>query len=341
MPRPRAPAFGESPMRTLSFSLCLSFLLFALSACSATGGGGSATGAAGTAAGSSGASPSTGTGSGGSTGAKGTGSSTGANETGGSTIGAASTGGSSTTGNATTTGGVSTGGGTSGGSSSGTTGGPAPTTVGLVLWLQAGSLADGGVANGGSVSAWPDSSSTGDDAAQATAANQPTLVTGVLNGLPVVRFSQSQSSNLQLSTAIAQSAYTIVTAGSETDTRLIFLGGTDDFFGPSISGGDNVLLRGTGDVGLTLPSTAVTGGHVYSATVTDGGGQIWVDGQSIGSGSVPATSFSQIGCRNYLGAPLSQCSDGDVAEILVYDTALSDAQRQVTEAYLAAKYALP
>ena len=56
---------------------------------------------------------------------------------------------------------------------------------GLQFWLKA----DAGVtATGGKVSVWKDQSGKGNDASQADAGSQPALVSGVINGKPVVRF---------------------------------------------------------------------------------------------------------------------------------------------------------
>jgi len=58
--------------------------------------------------------------------------------------------------------------------------------TGLALWLDA---ADAGTItlNGTDVSQWDDKSPNGYDLSQATAVNQPSLVTGALNGKPVIR----------------------------------------------------------------------------------------------------------------------------------------------------------
>jgi hypothetical protein len=66
---------------------------------------------------------------------------------------------------------------------------PLPSGPGLsniLIWLRADSLLSSLVL-GDPVSVWPDSSGNGNDAVQATGANQPHFETGIQNGLPVVQ----------------------------------------------------------------------------------------------------------------------------------------------------------
>ncbi len=65
---------------------------------------------------------------------------------------------------------------------------PAVPPTGLVSWLRA----DAGVtSSGGNVSQWTDQSPAGNNAVQSTSGNQPSLVAGSLQGLPVIHFNGS------------------------------------------------------------------------------------------------------------------------------------------------------
>lgn len=85
--------------------------------------------------------------------------------------------------------------------------------AGLHLWLRA----DVGVvapAQPGLASQWIDQSGQGRNASMATTARQPTLIGGALNGLPVVRFSDAQSMNLDV---VAQpTAFTVFVVGKNS-----------------------------------------------------------------------------------------------------------------------------
>src|SRR5262249_3683840 len=58
-------------------------------------------------------------------------------------------------------------------------------TNGLAVWLRADA---GTITSGSALSQWSDQSTNNRHATQGTAGSQPTLVNGVINGLPVVRF---------------------------------------------------------------------------------------------------------------------------------------------------------
>ncbi len=72
---------------------------------------------------------------------------------------------------------------------------------GMRLWLRA----DAGVLQtpGGAVTQWDDQSGAGDHVAQTAAAQRPTIVTNVVNGLPAVRFDGSQQFGFVLGDAVA------------------------------------------------------------------------------------------------------------------------------------------
>jgi hypothetical protein len=76
-----------------------------------------------------------------------------------------------------------------------------------VLWLSADSqvFSDAGVtpaANTNNVGQWNDRSGNGRNAAHATVAERPNYQTGVLNGLPVIRFTAANGDRL-LSTSVS------------------------------------------------------------------------------------------------------------------------------------------
>ncbi|HXB02737.1 MAG TPA: hypothetical protein VNV15_07975, partial [Opitutaceae bacterium] len=96
-----------------------------------------------------------------------------------------------------------------------------PPTAGMLLWLKA----DAGVSanTNGNVNVWLDQSGLGNNATQTTASQQPILVANGLNGLPVVRFSQGSSQQLNLgnvmSGASAGDAFIVVKASGYNDGK--------------------------------------------------------------------------------------------------------------------------
>jgi len=231
----------------------------------------------------------------------------------------------------------------------------APEDRGLVLWLKA----DAGLATDGSV--WADQSSRANDFV-ALPGQAPTYVADGLNGLPVARFSGHQVLSMT-DHFVKSQQFTIMAVA--TDTSSSNLGGWREIISNwSPHDGEQSIFLGT------VWST-VHGERVDRIRFTDdiGGG---FQGQG-GQGRIPdpATAFILTGnsgaadaCiylglkKEYcLGAPLStrdlthawtigrqgakfnsEYWIGDIAEVLVYNRALTTAQRNANITYLAGKW---
>jgi hypothetical protein len=217
--------------------------------------------------------------------------------------------------------------------------GPIPTDN-LHLWLRA----DVGVtAPVGRVSDWTDQSGNGRNAVMPIASRQPELFPGVLNGNPVVRFAGAQS--LGLSVFAGPTTFTVFIVGRNTKTS-----GESIILGPGGSSPNNqlrwendtqALFVGTGN---DLPVTISTIGNtrVFHALSTryDGGTMtVYRDGDQTSSDSFTTSGpwiFASIG--SFFSEDFME---GDLAELLIYDRALSEVERQTVNAYLRSKYALP
>ena len=202
---------------------------------------------------------------------------------------------------------------------------------------------------------WSDKSGNGRNAYQATGANQPLLKTTVQNNRNVVRF---DGSNDSLATAAAQVANTTdgsftafavaqktTTSGSlcvlnqdnDTATRcsqflnfgsnsnvetIGFVGGVAKSaytLSGTISASNFYLIE---SVGNTSTISAYSNGVVGSGAVT--GGNLAVPSQTVSLGS-------------YQGAG-TQYLNGDIAEVLLYNSALSSTNRIKVEQYLQNKW---
>lgn len=220
--------------------------------------------------------------------------------------------------------------------------------AGLIMWLKADALV---LSDNDPVATWTDSSSAGNDAIAAGAA-RPTFKTGILNSLPIVRF--DGGNNILTVTAITYGEFTIfyvykTTSGGIIGEHSVNAGANngDYHYQP---GGAHFACTGAGGFSaydLSAPSLA-DGTFRYISRVMDGtnaGHLAWVNGilgtrtNFVGSGD-PGTATNSnnyfIGARS---GPALQTT-GDIAEIIIYDNALSDANRQGIEAYIANKYAL-
>lgn len=211
---------------------------------------------------------------------------------------------------------------------------------GLIAWWKADALT---LNNGDRVSSWIDSKppppppATLNPATQSTDDFRPTFITNEVNSLPVVRFdggndvlSISEINNLQTVFVVMKWADPTV-GGSpilgRSSTPYFFSGRTQD---PppgidAVIGGwawGTVKTGGIYNNGIKLTNTTLLRDKVNFQIIT----------------LVPdsTASFNNIGSNN--GGYFTRA---DYAEIIVYSTVLSTANRQAVEAYLSYKYNIP
>jgi len=222
-------------------------------------------------------------------------------------------------------------------------------TNGLTFWVRA----DVGVqTSGGFVTNWVNQApGGGNDASQAALANQPTVVNDVINGEPVVRFDANDllRTLTPVQTSQTFSMFTVATLGQNN------LGGGNGFVGPFHNGqeafgnGYGFRRQGATTYGLAFPNVAFvnfgptigTGIHLEDAHRNSSGAiTFYVNGgqsdgvQTPGAPIVP-THSSQVGGSD-IGFFI-----GDVAEVLIYNDALSATDRHEVQEYIFAKYGLP
>lgn len=232
-----------------------------------------------------------------------------------------------------------------------------------VLWLDAAiGITDAG---GGLVSAWADQSGAGNNATQATSTNQPLLVSGVVNGLPVVRFDGTDNwiecadhTTLDFTTEFT---LFIVMNESTVTVNKCFLSKWD-YIGQGswsfqTSGADAAefylfIADALGDVGnnISVTSDAVntSGTFAVFSFVYDGSlsatnrlktykdGVLLTDSEI---GTIAASlqnSTATLKLAKFGG--LNRYWNGDIAEVMGYSTALLSGDRGDVEAYLGNKY---
>ena len=222
-----------------------------------------------------------------------------------------------------------------------------------VLWLKAdaGVTADGF----GRVSEWDDQSGNFNHATQFSGTDlMPILVTNGFNGQPAIHFDGTNSyllcpSSASLAITGDMSVYAVARFTDFANFNGI-VGKTSlnipapyDFY--TLQGFGNLrFYRGNGGANAQVasggaPSLGVP--HVISVTMQATNVAHFLDGQANGTG-VLVTSIGDngdplgIGTRNDLGTKMK----GDLAEIMIFDAALLDADRQAIDAYLGAKYGI-
>ncbi len=248
------------------------------------------------------------------------------------------------------------------------TGGGAPSlTVSneLRLWLAA----DAGVATGGGgeVTDWADQSPNLNDAAQRTPGEEPLLVTNAINGKPVLRFDGADD-YLEIPNAASlqplSGDWTVFFVGqrrpgSRGDFPQIigsrpWVAGLDKGWSVSMDGAGLVASHyADGSTGHDVPQVRATSALSLSSA------QVWQVEENraaartkfftggvmdrsattaMPSGSIDQADPIRIGRE--IGGSNTRRASMDLAEVLVYGSALGDADRESVTVYLSSKYGL-
>ena len=248
-----------------------------------------------------------------------------------------------------------------------------PTQItGLQLWLDASDAdtlfdaTSGGslVAADGTVKRWEDKSGNNRHATEAI--NGPQRKTAVQGGKDVLRFdgsndSLASSDFLDLSAGQAITASAVMKRGATGSTHTILckfdatnIGSEEDgwFFRFTNTDALNAGFAKDGEYTQRSSSSSVsastfsvlafkaTAGSLTTSTVLYQDG-VALSSSNSGSGqTLDNTSYSMvIGRLPYQGVNYDFLN-GDIAEIIIYDTALSDTEREAVENYLLAKWAI-
>ncbi len=214
---------------------------------------------------------------------------------------------------------------------------------GLRVWLKADALAQ---ADNTPVALWPDLSGSGNDVAQATGMKQPTFKAAQLNGRPVLRFDGIDDTLFKTAlagftcthghgifavlcpTSLAAYRMAVVTKYQFNELRQNNGGGRAQWMLPS------GLMQVDGLSALTGLWKVWTGTYEVATQKLE----LHINGvkQNSATDAGPlAVGDLYIGSRNDTYGWL-----GDMAEVLVYDAALTVADRQRVENYLLARHLL-
>jgi cellulose 1,4-beta-cellobiosidase len=224
----------------------------------------------------------------------------------------------------------------------------------LQTWFKADAIA--GLTNGSLVGIWNDFSGNGYNAS--APGNAPTYVTGAMNGLPVVRFSEANNTYLAFNRPV-QDDFTImyVYQSSQNDqgTGTYYyqgaglvdgeVGGVVADFGTSLNA-NGQICAGTG-----LPDVAIHSGngfnngqpHVvtFERTRSTGALVLYVDGTQVATGTGGTETLTTpaqlvLGAVTTGGGYLS----GDIAELKIFNATLPNSDRSAEENALKCKYGL-
>lgn len=223
----------------------------------------------------------------------------------------------------------------------------------LQLWLDATDPNGNGstVTNGTAMGTWADKSGNARNAGQGTAANQPIYTTGAINGKAAMDLSANQFMTFSpAGLASGSSPSTIFGVGSLTSVP-----GNWSWLATYGAAGAG-LTRGFGVRAGGAPVMTCYGTDPTAATALTAGTPVVMDGVWGGPsgnsmvGQFTTSTWSQAVAGNatlntplnvaYIGRQTSNAENwtGQVGEVLIYNGALSDSQRQQVEAYLNYKW---
>lgn len=201
------------------------------------------------------------------------------------------------------------------------------------LWLRADALTS--AINGDAIASWPDISGNAKHATQASASLQPIFTTGVANGRPVLRFDGTNDA-MSTTLSIAANPFTIFVVYScrtATSTgRRVISGSTNWLMGPY-----NNAYQSFNGAFIAGPTVVVNGFVLQDHRQSGSTAEMWTAKTLRGSNSnTNAPGTIHIGAAGMFSEPIN----GDVAEIVIYNTALSTTDRQTVENLLSTKYGL-
>jgi hypothetical protein len=175
---------------------------------------------------------------------------------------------------------------------------------------------------GASDATWPDLSGTGVDATQADSGKQASIESAVLGGQQVRRFNGTSDSFTFTTLTLNTNATWFVLCKESTATDAMILsrqGGNDSQYRANFSG--TYLIYD----GSLVQSDSVSNWDVWKIRAVRKTGttyEFFENGTDLGGGTGSGTF--QLGLIGQIGSADSQFFPGDMAEILICDSALSD-----------------
>lgn len=222
-------------------------------------------------------------------------------------------------------------------------------TVGRRLWLKAGA----GITTDASnlVSTWADSSGSGNNLSQSVPAQKPVFVANAIGTRSSVRFDGNDDVLNSVGPVITgTSPFTTVTQvklNSSTLPQTLFWqgdGSATGGYGAYLSGSANVTAGWSGSSAEVTSTASASSGKWYRVVTSYDSSthKVFVDGSLAGSAAKNDSNFTGgvFSLGNYGPAP-SMGLNGEIAEALVYDHALSNSELTDVDNYLKNKYGKP
>ena len=233
---------------------------------------------------------------------------------------------------------------------------PSEFNVGLQLWLDAAApetlfnATTGGslVAADGAVARWEDRSGNGRHATQATSGSRPLRKDAVRNGRNVLRFDGSSSffSLSPIAIPASYSAFFVFSRPSQ-DAHSIIIGNTQALAADNRYlawwFSDNVVYSKSNADFSTHGAASTTTGAFLVSDIRNGTTSVATRRNGLALATVTtgnAISNATTGNLDSVGRNQGAYITGDIGEIVLYDSALSDTDRSAVESYLMTKWGI-
>jgi len=217
------------------------------------------------------------------------------------------------------------------------------TRNGMALWVRAD---QGVIESAGAVGQWNDLSGNGNNGVQATAVRKPTLVNSALNGQPVLRFNAASGTHLSIANnpSINPAQVTMIAVAKQDATsayamiaRKVINVNLNQYALYFVDGTITRMAAGSGSISGTLPlSTYAVLAGTYDATAV----RTWVNGTLAGNYAYTGGMSSAATPLTIGGYGTTYGLTGDIAELMMFNRALTDTERKEIEAYLYQRYAV-
>lgn len=219
-----------------------------------------------------------------------------------------------------------------------------PPTTNLIVQLDAGTFVG---SDGDPIGSLADQSGNSNNGT-ASGMLRPTYKTGIVNGLPVMRFSRASGNMLLTPASASLSNYTcfaVIKPSGTANYRPILgsIGGTGGLQWRLIATTNvqNLLKTLVADIGSSAVAMSISSFQVVAASFSAASTyDFYYNGSSDGGGTHAQTLTAGRTLNIGYSDSDNDSFDGDIAEVLVYDAVLSSTNRDLATAYLATKYAI-
>jgi len=206
---------------------------------------------------------------------------------------------------------------------------------GLQLWLDASQIV--GLNDGDVVTTWQDLSGNGNDVTQTTGSRQPTYQTNEVNGKPCVRF-DGVDDFLRCTTFSQAQPLTVLVVSKltgSTGQKRMFDGNTSRFL-IGLQLGANLIFYAGGEINYA--DAPPWPWRYYTGIFHGSSSSQYRNGTLLGNGNPGTWSLDDL----MVGAGVFGFEpwEGDIAELIIYDSSLSAGNLALLHSYIASKYGL-